>query len=99
MCSFCERIHEEIISMKTNIASGATLAVAAIALAMGGLSATPAAAKKATSVECMGINSCKGHSACKTASNACKGQNSCKGHGWLPAKSAAACEAKGGTVG
>jgi len=99
MCSFCERIHEEIISMKTNIAFGATLAVAAIALAMGGLSATPAAAKKAASVECMGINSCKGHSACKTASNACKGQNSCKGHGWLPAKSAAACEAKGGTVG
>jgi hypothetical protein len=99
MCSFCERIHEEIISMKTNIASGATLAVAAIALAMGGLSATPAAAKKVTSVECMGINSCKGHSACKTPSNACKGQNSCKGHGWLPAKSAAACEAKGGTVG
>jgi hypothetical protein len=99
MCSFCERIHEEIISMKTNIVSGATLAVAAIALAMGGLSATPAAAKKAASVECMGINSCKGHSACKTASNACKGQNSCKGHGWLPAKSAAACEAKGGTVG
>ncbi len=85
--------------MKTNIASGATLAVAAIALAMGGLSATPAAAKKVTSVECMGINSCKGHSACKTASNACKGQNSCKGHGWLPAKSAAACEAKGGIVG
>src|SRR5208337_3343791 len=74
MCSFCERIHEEIISMTTNIASGATLAVAAIALAMGGLSATPAAAKKAAAVECMGINSCKGHSACKTASNACKGQ-------------------------
>ena len=64
--------------MKTNIASGATLAVAAIALAMGGLSATPAAAKKAASVECMGINSCKGHSACKTASNACKGQNFCR---------------------
>jgi hypothetical protein len=85
--------------MKINIASGATLAVAAIALAMGGLTAPPAAAKKAASVECMGINSCKGHSACKTASNACKGQNSCKGHGWLPAKSAAACEAKGGTVG
>jgi hypothetical protein len=96
----CERIHEEIKSMKTNIASGATLAVAAIALAMGGLSATPAAAKKAAkTVMCMGINSCKGTSACKTASNACKGQNSCKGHGWLPAKSAAACEAKGGTVG
>jgi len=86
--------------MKTNIASGATLAVAAIALAMGGLSATPASAKKAAkTVMCMGINSCKGQSACKTASNACKGQNSCKGHGWLPTKSKAACEAKGGTVG
>jgi len=85
--------------MKTNIASGATLAVAAIALAMGGLPATSASAKTGKTVMCTGINSCKGHSACKTASNACKGQNSCKGHGWLPAKSAAACEAKGGTVG
>ncbi len=85
--------------MKTNIVSGATLAVAAIALAMGGLSATPAASKKTASVECMGINSCKGHGACKTASNACKGQNSCVFGGWLPEKSAAACEAKGGTVG
>jgi hypothetical protein len=85
--------------MKTNIVSGATLAVAAVALAMGGLSATPTFAKTAKTVMCMGINSCKGHSACKTASNECKGQNSCKGHGWLPAKSEAACEAKGGTVG
>ena len=86
--------------MKTNIASGATLAVAAIALAMGGLSVSPASAKKAAkTVMCTGINSCKGKSACKTASNACKGQNSCKGHGWLPAKSKTACEAKDGTVG
>jgi hypothetical protein len=99
MCSLCERIPEEI-RMKTNIVSGATLAVAAIALAIGGLSATPASAKKAAkTVMCMGINSCKGTSACKSASNACKGQNSCKGHGWLPTKSEAACEAKGGTVG
>jgi hypothetical protein len=84
--------------MKYRIVSGTSLAVAAIALAMNGASVTNASAKKA-SVECMGINACKGKSACKTASNACKGQNACKGHGWLPAKSAAACEAKGGTVG
>ncbi len=85
--------------MKTNIVSGATLAVAAIALAIGGMSPTPASAKKAAKVECMGINACKGKSACKTASNACKGQNACKGHGWMPMKSEAACTAKGGTVG
>ena len=84
--------------MKTNIASGATFAIAAIALAVGGMSVAPASAKKAAMpVHCMGINSCKGTSACKTADNACKGQNSCKGHGWLPTKSKSACEAKGGT--
>lgn len=84
--------------MKTNIVSGATLAVAAIALAVNGLAVSPALAKKAASVHCVGINSCKGQSACQTASNACKGQNSCKGQGWLPAKSAKACGAQGGTV-
>jgi hypothetical protein len=84
--------------MKYKIVSGTGLAIAAIALAMSGASVTTAAAKKAAkSVECLGINACKGQSACKTANNACRGQNSC--HGWLPAKSAAACEAKGGTVG
>ena len=86
--------------MKVNIVSGTTLAAAAIALALSGMAVAPASAKKAAkSVQCVGINSCKGTSACKTASNGCKGQNSCKGHGWLPARSAAACEAKGGTVG
>jgi hypothetical protein len=85
--------------MKTKVVSGATLAVAAVALAMNGMAVTPALAKKgAKPVHCAGINSCKGASACKTANNACKGQNSCKGQGWLPAKSAKACEAKGGTV-
>ncbi|HEY8009150.1 MAG TPA: hypothetical protein VIE66_20735 [Methylocella sp.] len=85
--------------MKSTVVSGAALAAAAIALAMGGVPTAPASAKAAKTVECLGINSCKGTSACKTADNACKGQNSCKGHGWLPAKSKAACEAKGGTVG
>ncbi len=86
--------------MKVNIVSGTTLAAAAVALALNGISITPASAKKAAkTVHCMGINSCKGTSSCKTASNSCKGLNSCKGQGWLPAKSKAACEAKGGTVG
>jgi hypothetical protein len=84
--------------MKANIVSGATLAVAAISLAMSGAVVRPALAKKAAPVHCAGINSCKGQSACQSASNACKGQNSCKGQGWLPAKSAKACEAKGGTI-
>jgi hypothetical protein len=85
--------------MKTNVVSGAAIAAAAVALAIGGLAATHASAKTAKSIHCMGINACKGQSACKTASNACKGQNSCKGEGWLPTKTKAACEAKGGTVG
>lgn len=87
--------------MKMNIVTGGGIAVAALALAIAGV-ASPAAAMKAgahKAVECVGINSCKGQSQCKTADNGCKGQNSCKGHGWLPAKSKAACEAQGGTVG
>jgi hypothetical protein len=83
--------------MKINVVSGAALAGAAVALALSG-AAAPALAKKASSVHCSGINSCKGTGACKTASNACKGQNSCKGQGWVEAKSQKACEAKGGSV-
>lgn len=87
--------------MKMNIVTGGGIAVAALALALAG-AASPAAAKKAMNaktVQCLGINSCKGQSECKTADNGCKGQNACKGHGWLPAKSKAACEAQGGTLG
>jgi len=86
--------------MKINILSGATLAATAVALALSGTVAAPASAKNAAKgVHCMGLNSCKGKSACKTANNACKSQNSCKSEGWLPTKSKAACEAKGGTAG
>ena len=85
--------------MKVRIVSGASLAVAAVSMAINGAAMSPALAKKAASpVHCAGINSCKGMGACKTANNSCKAQNSCKGQGWLPAKSAKACEAKGGTV-
>jgi hypothetical protein len=84
--------------MKEKIVSGASLAAAAVALALNGV-ASPALAKKAMpSVHCAGVNSCKGMSACKTEKTSCKGMNSCKGQGWVPEKSAKACEEKGGTV-
>ena len=81
--------------MQMKIVSGASLAAAAIALAVSGAAMTsPAQAKKAP-VHCAGINSCKGTSACKSASNACKGMYSCKGMGFLIKKSAMACEKAG----
>ena len=58
--------------MKYRTVSGTSLAVAVIALAMNGASVTPASAKKAARVECLGINACKGTSACKTASLHCQ---------------------------
>ncbi|MGP0059448.1 MAG: hypothetical protein ACLPID_09205 [Beijerinckiaceae bacterium] len=85
--------------MKMNFVSGSSIAMAAVALAMGGATLTlSGVAKAADTVMCSGINACKGHGACKSADNACKGQNACKGHGWLPEKTAAACTAKGGKV-
>jgi hypothetical protein len=87
------------ISMKTKVVSGASLAAATIALVLNGAAPSTALAKAARKpVHCAGINSCKGMSACKTANSSCKGMNSCKGQGWIPAKSAKACEAKGGTI-
>ena len=50
----------------------------------------------ATSVKCIGGNSCKGQSACQNANNSCKGQNSCKGKGWVTTSSTQECTAKGG---
>ena len=55
-------------------------------------------AHAADSVQCMGINACRGQSECKTATGACKGQNACKGQGWLAAKSAEDCADRGGKV-
>lgn len=57
-----------------------------------------AAVEGGDSVNCLGINECKGQSACNVAGgHACAGQNECKGKGWIKA-SAADCTAKGGTV-
>ena len=86
--------------MKMNFVSGSGIAVAAVALAMGGatISSAPATAKAAKTVMCVGINSCKGTSSCKTALSSCKGKNSCKGLGWTTTASEQECTAKGGKV-
>jgi uncharacterized membrane protein len=49
-------------------------------------------------VNCGGINGCKGQGACAGADNACKAQNSCKGKGWVETKSEKECTDKGGKV-
>jgi hypothetical protein len=85
--------------MKMNLVSGSTIAIAAVALAVGGASLSMTTASKAAAVQCIGANACKGQSACKSAGHDCKGQNACKGQGFVPAKSAAACKKLGGTVG
>lgn len=74
--------------------SGAVLAAAAFAMAMGGAAPVPAQAEDAK-VHCVGVNSCKGTSECKTASSSCKGQNACKGQGFL-IMTKAECDAAGG---
>jgi uncharacterized membrane protein len=79
-----------------NLSSKITLASAAAALALSGVSfSSPASAadqQVAAKVMCYGVNSCKGQSDCKSGNHDCKGQNSCKGQGFksLSAKKCAA---------
>ncbi len=85
---------------QVNKLSGITLASAAAALLISGVSTTvvsAAAHEKKAEIKCSGINSCKGTSACATATTSCAGQNSCKGHGWVKA-TAEECKEKGGEV-
>lgn len=86
--------------MQTSFKSAVTLASTAAALfALGGsFTAGPAQAADTMTVQCAGVNSCKGHADCKTAKNECKGMNSCKGQGWVSKASAKDCTAAGGTV-
>jgi hypothetical protein len=59
----------------------------------------PAGAMATTAtVNCLGVNSCKGMGACKTATNACKGMNSCKAKGITQGLTSKECTDKGGTV-
>jgi len=77
---------------------------ALIAAAVAGLFLAQAARaadegkSEAKSVECAGINSCKGHGACKGAGHDCAGKNACKGQGFDKVSSAKECTDKGGKI-
>ncbi len=78
--------------------SGTALAAAALSLAVTGLAFAPTPASAESSVQCYGVNACKGQAACKGSSNSCKGQNACKGQGWITASSED-CATWGGKAG
>ena len=77
---------------------------ALIAAAVAGLFIASAARaadegkSEAKTVECAGINSCKGHGACKGAGHDCAGKNACKGQGFDKVSSAKECTDKGGKI-
>jgi uncharacterized membrane protein len=72
---------QEIIMSYMN--SGASLAVAAVAVVMAGAATTPViASHHAAKIHCYGVNTCKGTSDCKSYGHECKGQNECKGQGF-----------------
>jgi uncharacterized membrane protein len=77
----------------------ASLAAAAAIFALSSVSlTTPAfAGAKADTVQCFGVNSCKGMSDCKAGNHDCKGLNDCKGQGFK-ALTAKACSAAGGST-
>ncbi len=77
---------------------GQAAAAAAFALLASGVALSGEYSANSGSVQCAGINSCKGHSECKTATSECKGLNNCKGQGWVTKKSEAECKAAGGKV-
>ena len=84
--------------MKHTTKSGATLAAAALALAVSGSAfVAPAFAGEEANIHCVGVNTCKGTSDCKTASSECAGLNSCKGQGFV-ALTETQCTKIGGEV-
>ncbi|MBL8398383.1 MAG: hypothetical protein JNL84_09615 [Candidatus Accumulibacter sp.] len=83
----------------SNQKTGIAIATAAAALfAAGSVVSTAVHAADSTSVQCTGVNACKGKSDCKTAKSECKGMNSCKGQGWVSKGSAKECTDAGGKV-
>lgn len=73
------------------------MGTALAALAMTGCSGMGAKSDGGmSSVECHGVNACKGTGECGGVGHGCAGQNACKGKGWIK-KSADECKAMGGT--
>ena len=69
------------MSNKSNVATGAALALVAASL-FSTLPVQAAQETKAAEVKCFGINGYKGQNDCMTAKNDCKGQGECKGQGF-----------------
>lgn len=84
------------MSNKSNVATGATLALVAASL-FATLPVQAAQDTKAAEVKCFGVNGCKGQNDCMTAKNACKGQGECKGQGFKLMTQAKCDEAGGKT--
>jgi hypothetical protein len=90
--------------MVREITKGAAVATAVFALLAGSASAEDkgkmdkSGKEGGATVQCSGINGCKGQGACHSAANSCKGENACKGKGWVEAKSEKECKDKGGKV-
>lgn len=78
-------------------ANGVALAAAAAAVFLAAPMAVSAADNSTNSImgQCMGVNSCRGHSDCKSVYNVCKGQNECHGFGFK-VMSRKQCAAAGG---
>ena len=84
------------MSNKSNVATGAALALVAASL-FATLPVQAAQDTKAAEVKCFGVNGCKGQNDCMTAKNACKGQCECKGQGFQLMTQAKCDEAGGKT--
>lgn len=74
-------------------------AAAIFAVSVAAISAPAQAAEHGAgkTVNCYGINTCKGTSDCKSGNHQCKGLNDCKGQGFK-AVSVQECKAQGGST-
>lgn len=84
--------------MKFSKKTGVLLAIAAAAIfsTSAWAQADGSGASSAT-VDCYGVNSCRGQGSCNTPTNSCQGLNSCKGKGVIKL-SKSDCLKRGGTI-
>lgn len=77
---------------------GVIIATAAAALILAGhVTARADDAKGGDTINCAGVNECKGKGICAGPESACAGMNACKGKG-VVAMSAEDCKKKGGKI-
>jgi len=77
---------------------GMLIATAAASLVLSGAVVARAAGEKTgDTVNCGGVNACKGQGACAGAGHSCAGMNACKGQGYVE-MSKDECLKKGGKI-